>query len=382
MLIEDIPKQLAALLAQAKAQDLKPEDILTQEVQDHFSSNTELMNAREHIKDLEERDKDLTKRNEALQKEAQEAKRAATELPVDHKAALVDLKQAEHRETFYKDLMVQAEERATMYKTKWEEAITRQTKVDDAQNKIQSLEKEVVEHMATIAKLNGENRDISDIFDTERAKHLQTLENKEMKMMGMEKTICERDERIQELQLSNDHFEKTCMDLLALMESENGDATAAVNKKALKLERAEVQIADGDRLRMAIVSEIQPLRKFYERCFDVLHIHQGLFKQLFSVWHDEVTYVPDTLALSMNAATEELSKFSIVHDAMEAESIAGDEVREQLTTFAQNACRMQDTLTTITEDVVKFVEQLDKRPDLWAVMRYKYGKLVRGRGGY
>jgi chromosome segregation ATPase len=358
---------------------LKPEDVLPQEVQGHFSSNTELTTAREHIKGLEERDQDLTKRNEALQEEAKEAKQAAKDLPADHEARLVDLKQAEHHVTFYRGLMEQAEERATKYKKKWEEAIARQTKVDDAQNKIQSLEKEVAEHEATIVKLNNENRDVSDLFDAERAKYLQTLENKEKKLIETEKTIRERDEELKELRIQNNHFEETYTGLLALMESETGDATAAVNKKALKLERAEAQIAESDRLRMAIVSEIKPLRNFYERCFDVLLIHQRLFKQLFSVQHDEVTYVPDTLALSLEAATEDLSKFSVVHDAMEAGNIANDEVRKQLTTFEINARRMHDTLKTITGDVVQFVEQLDKRPDLMAVMRYKYGKLLRGR---
>ena len=377
VVVGDLQMQLAALLAQAKAQGFSPDDVLPKEVQEHFINTRELTTAKEYIKEVEEREQRLHDRNEALQQDLKKAKQAVEELPDDHEARLVDLKQAEHHVQFYKNLMTAAEERADKYQQRWQEAIVQQTAAGEKEKKILRLEEEVVDCQATITKLVQDNRSMTDIFEALRAKDLQALENKDMKLMEMEKAICETEGRYKKLEDESERFEETYTDILEQMDTETSNCADAINKSALKLDYAESAMRSHDKLRMATVSELQPLRRFYERCFDVLLIHQRLFKQLFSIERQEVSYVPDALQANLTSATSELEAYRVMRDAMHSEGLECDEVRDQLTALATSANLMHDSLGDITGDVIRFVTQLDKRPDLLTVMRFKFGKMVR-----
>jgi chromosome segregation ATPase len=373
VIVGDLQRQLASLLAQANSQGLNPKDVLPQEVEDHFvHSASELKAAKEYITEVEEREQLLHDCNDALQKELKKAKQAVKDLPADHEARLVDLKQAEHHIKFYKGLMDAAEDRATQYQQKWQEALAQQTAADETENKIHRLERELLDNRITITKLVEENRGMSNIFETLRAKDLRTLENKEMKLMEMEKAIRETEERYQKLEEESERFEQTYTGIVEQMDNETINCADAINKTAVKLDHAQSKIRRNEKLRMATVSEIQPLRRFYDRCFDILLIHQRLFVQLFSIERNEVTYIPDTLVSNLKSATSELEYFHVMRATMESEGVECDVVREQLTALAFSASRVHDSIQSIAADVMRFVTQLDRRPDLLTVMRFKY----------
>ena len=378
VVIADLQKQLSSLLAQAHAQELKPHDFLPREVQAHFDNTEDLATARDYIKEVDGQKHVLTERNEALQKELKDAKQAVEDLLADHQARLVDLKQAEYHVKFYKDLMDAAEDRASKYQQKWQEALAEQIAADEAENKIFRLKSELADSQTTITKLIEENRGMTKIFDTVREKDLRTLENNEMKLLEMTKTIRDTNERYKKLEDESERFEQTYTTIVEQMDSETVNCADAINKTALKLEKAQSAIHRNNRLRMATVSEIQPLRRFYDRCFNALLIHQTVLVQLFGIHRDEVVYSPDTLEANLKSATSELETFRVMRDTVELEGIECDEVRHQLNVLAVSANRMHETLGAIAGEVKRFLTALDESPSRLAVMRYKYVRLLRG----
>jgi hypothetical protein len=373
----DLQKRSSEIFAEAKAQGLQPQDVIPAEVQAYFQNTTELKTAKEYIKQLEENERSAYERSEGLEKELKQAKKALDDLPDDHNMRMVELGQAEHRVKFFQDLMNAAEERAVNYQKKWQEALAKQSAAHEKDEKIQRLEKEAVDYQLAIRKLADENRDLENIFEKIREKDLKALEAKELKLMEKEEAVRDIKEKYLTLADESNRFEETYTELVTTMDMETVHCAEAINKTALKLEHANIRIRENDQLRMATVSEIQPLRRFYERCFDILLIHQRIFQQLFSIKRQEVSYLPDALQATLKSATSELEVFHAMRQAMEIEGIAEDEVRDQLTAMSFSACRLHGSLQAISGDVMRFLKQLDERPSTLTLMRFKFKKLLR-----
>ncbi|KAF2247311.1 hypothetical protein BU26DRAFT_429332 [Trematosphaeria pertusa] len=366
----DLQKRLTAIFTEAKAQYIKPQDVIPPEVQAHFGDLKELKTAREYIKEVEEREMALVDRNEDLEKELKQAKQAVEDLPDDHKQRLIDLQQAQHQIKFYKDLMEYAEQRALNYQAKWQEALKKQATADEAQQKIERLEAECYDHKAVIVKLINENHGAHDIYDSIREKDLKALEDKEVKLMEMEKFVQETEDRYKQVEEEKDQFEQTYDGLIEKLDGETSEVAAALNNTSGRLRVAE-------RLRIATVSEVTPLRKFYESAHSIISIYQHIFQGLLNTEQPKVQWIPDALRASIDSAAKECEAFYFLRQAIDSEGIESDEVRDQINLLGRSAVRMHGSLEAIAGDVSRFLATLRRRPDVWQLVKMKFGILTR-----
>ncbi|KAF2792483.1 hypothetical protein K505DRAFT_246551 [Melanomma pulvis-pyrius CBS 109.77] len=368
--IDVLRKRMETMLTEAKASGHGIKNIIPKEMQDDFYHLRELKAAKEYIKEGEERAKKLQEEKSELAKQLSAAKKAVEELPEDHKQLKIDVGQRELEVTYYKGLMNAAEARANNFQQKWLCSVKEQAQSDEKDNRIETLELECTEHKALIYKLTNENQKATDVFEMLRDQHMNALEQKEKRLMELEKSIKETRDYSKHIEEENEGFEAAYNDLVRRLEAENGDCATALNKAAECIRNMEKE-------QCAAVSETVILRRFFNRCFSILSIHQGIFQQLLNNDQQKVIWLPDTLEGELNSSYKECEAFRYVHEAFENEGIQQDMVRDELLGLAISATRMQQLLGAISGDVSHFLIALRQKPDLWLAMRTKFGMFVR-----
>ncbi|KAF2864977.1 hypothetical protein BDV95DRAFT_600158 [Massariosphaeria phaeospora] len=377
--IGELQMQIAAVLAEVKSNQHKVQDVIPQEMLDHFQELNELKNAREYIKQAEEREAKLQEQNSELEKELKVAKQAVEDLPGDHMQLKTEYGLMENQADFYKNLATAAEERATKYQQQWQDAQKKQVAADNKQKTIQSLEKELEQEKSIILKLLEENRTIAATYDSMREQDFEKLAAKEEKLMELEHSIADMQEQYQNLEVESDVIEKQLTDVVVSLDTETKTSADAVNSLSNRIQARERHIQACQRRNAATVSEIVPLRNYYDHCYAIIQIYQRIFQSLLLPKENKPVWLPDTLQAALDSAYRELEAFHFVHAAMDSEGLGDEElaVKEHIEGVFGTAKKMQGALTGIAEDVKMFLGQLSQKPDLLNVMRMKFGMLRR-----
>ncbi|KAJ4288508.1 hypothetical protein N0V90_011745 [Kalmusia sp. IMI 367209] len=365
---EDLKKRMAAILAEATAQNLNLNDVIPSEVQDHFHGVAALRDAKNLIADLEEEKKELMEKTSDLGKQLKEAQQALENIPADQKALKVDLDQANRSVEFYHKLMDAAELRANQYQDKLREALQKQNDVEEHQKKIEMLENgnQALQYsMKNLVKENENGKVISD----------QMLERKEEKIMALEKcvrekdkVIMEKDETYEKLIEESSALEKQYERLVSMIDTSNCETANRLNITGVHLVAAE-------RLQEAIFAQIQPIRHFYVCANDVLNIYKTVFQQLLNTTEQNVSRLPDRLWENLTAAATSCLVFHKLRDETKFQGVLETTQHMQLTEMVFSAEDMLNSLTAIADDVNQFLSKLDHQPHLWQLIRMKFKNL-------
>jgi predicted component of type VI protein secretion system len=358
----DIRQTIASAYASANAAGYTLEDILPQEVQDHFQNLTQLNDARTYIKEVEEREKALEADNERLAKELREEKKKVEDLPEEHQQRITEVQMLKGNADFTTILMRREEERASDYQARWEKA---QRLVIELQAREKHGAETVLENeqlKRRIIQLLEDNRSLTELYHDLTEQNENELQDKILEVEAMK---CEV-EHYSALNQDNQAIEHTLSGVCEGLESENSDVAAQLNATSQRVHGLE-------RLNNATVSEVKILSRYFHRAFQVLSIYQKIFQDLISLDAKKTLYLPDDLQVTLHSAQNECDSFATMRKMMDLEGLKVDDVRSELDGMAREAYRMQGSLVDIAGDVRAFLHTLERKPDLRSVLRKKFG---------
>lgn len=165
----DMQKQLSHIVEEAKTKGYKIEDVIPENMQNHFSEMTELNAARQYIHEIQAREQDLQIDNNALRAKIKEKEAEINDQPAEFKALKVDLQQAYRQIDYYRDLSEDSQRRAQRYHRDLSLAVKDQIAFNEAIAKIERLQNELGQHQSTIRQLQTENERTAETFAHLRA---------------------------------------------------------------------------------------------------------------------------------------------------------------------------------------------------------------------
>lgn len=413
----EFQKQMAALVGAAKAKDLTLENILPQEMLEHFQEMIQLKEAQAYIKELEEREKKLQAANDTLTKDLDEKRAVIEDLPEEFKAMKVDLKQAKRQIILHKEIAEDARERAEHYQRQLKEVTNKQQTDASTTEKIEQLQIEIDDQQALITKLVEDSRTTNATFaqlrksdtkaiekkDKELAKKNMELADKDKKLAEKDKELAEKDEVLAQIRyefrkVSDDNvtsMETELNDTVSMMSDETDTMIEDLEKEDLELQEQnlnlEVQISTTKaqlhqlslsheqvissetrkaHLSAAAVTEIKPLTRFYKAMLQVLKS----YAELFQTSPDNVPNmsVIDTM---LEEASDALESYLEMNKLMRAgvEECENDDMdhialRKELESLAEYATDSQISVETIRHGFWDFLEQLSNEPKVLSTM--------------
>jgi hypothetical protein len=370
----DISRQLSQLVDVIKAQGLKFEDVMPDEMQVHFQDMVALKEARAYIKEVEGREKDLQASNASLLTQVEAKQAEIDDQPEEFKALKVDLQQSQRQIELYKGLADHHEARAERCQRRMEVACKAQTTALAEVDKIGRLERQLADCGTSVHKLLQENCALRDIHETELAKNLDLIEEKD----AIIATLNNRISQLKAVQITADEksneFNDQCYSLIDEIGLEATTAAEVVNSKSVKL--FELQ-ESHDQLCSAVASELAPLVRLYDHLFGVMEEFREIFR-CFSDPHSRVIpHIPQSLDGMLDAANDQLYAYQRVSDDIHTQllvhqyGLAQKKVIQQVDEIANAAAHICTGVEDFKEDISSFLDLLHKYPDTWATAKVR-----------
>jgi len=356
----DLQKQLSQIIVGAQAQGYTMEQVISEEMQDHFHEMAELKTARGFIREMEGREQVLQAENCELLAKLREKEQEIEDQPAAFKTLKVDLQQAHRTIEFHKEIADDATRRAKRAELNLNKAVRDLIASDELSAKIVRLQRELEQHQSTVRGLREDNQRAAEIFEALRAEDAKIIAAKDAELAA---TLSHSSQ----VETESEQFNETFTTLIESLETENCSSTALLNDKTLLLKKMET-------LYSVVVSEITPLNHFYARAFDMLQIFQALFKTLSNPDPSAIATLPQDLDALMTAARQDLTYYQEISNSMSgAGSLAEQEVRMQLRGIYASAKGMLMVYSVIKADIERFIGRLPSEPSTWASMKAKLG---------
>jgi hypothetical protein len=363
----DLQVQLSEIVVNARTQGYKMEDVIPEEMHDHFKQIGELRAAREYIQEMQARENDLQAENNDLQAKLREKESEIDDQPADFKALKVDLQQAHRQIEYYRELSEDSRRRAERYQTELSLAVTDQAAANEVIAWAERLEKELDQHQCTVRQLLAENERAAETFANLRAHDATLIAANEAKFAAILS-------HTSEVENESEQFSQTFTKLIHDLESEILSASASLNDKAALAHRTET-------LYNAIVSEVAPLDRFFSRAFRMLHVYEILFRSLSNPSASSIASLPLELDPLMEEASQDLYVYGEVHRTVcEDAGVAGEQIRTHLNGISKSANDMMESFGSVKADVATFLARLKKEPSTWAAMKAKFGTPNKRKG--
>jgi DNA repair exonuclease SbcCD ATPase subunit len=361
-----IQNKLSHIMSLIKAEGYKIEDVIPQEMQDHFSDMAALKEARQYITEIESREKQLQAENVDLSARLLIKETEITNLPEEFKALKIDLAQAQRRGDYYKELAENAQTRAERSQSRLTDLAKTQAATQDDARKIQRLESELADHAAAMFKLLEENRALKDLQDTQQEQEHKLVDEKNAQIADLVNQINMLEvEKLEAVELS-EKVSETYDTLIQSIEEETLTAADVLNRHSVSLVD---MVKSNDQLYSTIATEIVPLNSFFDHAFSIMAIYQAIFQDLVDPNCTAIADLPQALDTTLDAANEDLLRFQVVSTALQNEGLAQERIRRQVADMAQIAARMYITLDGIRKDVSDFLNLLRSNPNAWLVMK-------------
>ncbi|KAL6157073.1 hypothetical protein ACJQWK_06865 [Exserohilum turcicum] len=364
---ENLQRQIAQLISDARAQGHEMEQIVPKEVQIHFRATNELKEAQELIEQLEAREKDLQATNAALQTSLKASEEILAAKINDIENCEVDLNQARHQINYYQELSQDSRRRAERYQSSLALATKNQVtaselsaKNDQLLAKNEHLQRELMNQESTIRQLQDENQRAAEIFASLRAEDVKA-------MAAIEARLAELESHASVVETESEAFSEVFSNLVEKLECENTTAASLLNDKGVLLRKMEL-------LYNVVASEISPLNRFFGRAFQMLQIYQNLFQKLSDPCVSGVGSLPQDLDALMEGAGQDIHAYHEMHEIFSYDGgMAEEHIRDELKSMSQSADAMLGSLRFIKRDVEGFLTRLHKEPGTWLAMKARFG---------
>ncbi|KAF2034040.1 hypothetical protein EK21DRAFT_57209 [Setomelanomma holmii] len=362
----NIQKQLSHVLSLINAEGYNLEEVMPQEMQDHFTDMAALKEAKAYIKEIEAREKQLQAENADLSAKLSLKQAEIDDQPEEFKALQVDLAQAQRHIDYYKKLADDAQDHAERYERKMREAVKGQATADDEGRKIQRLERELADYAAATFKLLEQNRAMAEHRDTQQEREQAFIDEKNAQIADLinHANMLEV-EKLEAVELS-EKVSETYDSLIQNLEEETLTAAEVLNRHSVSLIE---MVKSNDQLYSAVASEMAPLKSFFDHAYNTMAIYQEVFQSLADPNCGSIESLPQALDLTLDAANEDILRFQLISVALQDDGTAQEKVRGQVSDLAQIAARMYITLEGIKDDISDFLNRLQSDANAWLSLK-------------
>lgn len=397
-------KQLAVLVAAAKANNLKFKDIVPDDLQEEFLEKKQLKEALEHIKDLEDREKELRAAKETLAKELDEKQSEIDNLPTEYQSMKIDLQQAQRQISLHKDTITDLNKRVERYRAQAKDIVDTKQADAAAAEKIENLQMGIKDQQTVINKLMDDNRKSEVMFKQLREADASALERKDNLLAKKDKELAKKEDLLAELRqrAQKTHNATVARDGIVFVSSDDDDGTKtlvdasqdellatqeqnidllqrnlslSVQNRALEEQHIQMKtqlyqtLASqeySDRSFAAIVSETKTLFRFYQASSQVL----GSFAKSFSSSKADIPSLA-YIESQLDAAQEALNGYFEVQKVVRAinnqpDKNAMDQVAlyKELDSLAATASDSASSLEILHSGLWSFLNQLSHDPKM------------------
>ncbi|KAJ4364764.1 hypothetical protein N0V95_000712 [Ascochyta clinopodiicola] len=358
-------KQIVALMAAAKAENLNFEDVLPAKILEHFEVMTELKAARELIKELDDRGGQLQTANETLTKKLSHKQKEIDDLPEEFKALKVELHQAQRQITLHKTMSEDSRQRSERYQRQLKETAAKQQTDASAADKIERLQAEVQDQQTIIAKLVEENQAAEAMSAQLRESDLKALAQKDKQLAKKVEELTGKNELLAKLDKELDEaFSLMTCDTEMLVDDPQEEPTVVQQEN---LQHAGSSTRREAQFSAAIISEMKPLNRFYQAVFQVVNAFAMIFQATSIKDIPPVSYIGDQL----DAAQIALGDYIDIKDMMRAsiEELGGNDMDQiallhELDVLAASATNSQIDLEVVHMGFWNFLNQLSDDPKM------------------
>jgi hypothetical protein len=362
----DLRKQLSQVFNTIKAQGYRFEEVMPGAMQDHLHDMIALKEAQAYIKEMGIREKTLQDENASLLAKLKVKQVDIDDQPEEVKALKVDLQQAQHQIDYYKGLADHAQIRAERYQRKLAETSKSQIAANDDARRMQRLERDIADREVAMFKLLEENRNMTNLYETQREQDKILLQEKDDTIVAMvnhaKQLVSQNVEAIDD-QVKVSEAQDALIDTL---EENSITATEAFNRNSAKLLN---QLRESDQLHSAIASELKPLHFFYESVLNILGVYQSIFHDLSDSSVSTMPTIPQILDASMDTANDELYSWQHMSTDLHAHCSVQGEVLRQVDDMANVAARMYTGLESMKDVVSGFLDRLHNDPKGWVTAK-------------
>jgi hypothetical protein len=366
----DLQKQISQVLSTVQSQGYKIEDVIPEEMQDHFQEMTSLKEARQYITEVEARERDLQVENTELLKKLEIKQAEIDNQPEEFKTRTVDLQQAKRSVDYYKGLADDSQVRVDRYQRKLADAAKQLNVTDEANRTIQRLQAELEDQRVIRVQLEQEYRMNEKIAegkdaiiaekDVRLASILTYLHQIERDKAQLEQDKIELTETftrdrftLEAAMVDNEKVSTACESLIETLEQETQSVTNAINRNTLI----------NNAFCSTIMEQIVPLNRFYDRVHSVLIIYREFFQQLSAPNPPNSYDLPKSqLDSALNTAMAELISWQRV-PAIRPDGPAQEILYTHVDHMAATAGTLYMGLEDIRDEVVRFLHRLCNDPD-------------------
>lgn len=369
----EIQTQLSALFTTIKAQGFKLEDVLPQEMQDHFQDMTALKDARGYIKEIEAQEKELHAANATLKAQLQAKQAEIDDQPAEFKALEVELQQAKRRIDYYKAISEHEQARADRCERKLKEVTKLQTAAEDDARKIQRLQKDVADREASAFKLLEQNRSLTAQYEAELERSAKLIEEKDNAIFALRHLANRLEAEKIQVDESSEEEIGTYGSLLETLEQEKESSAQVANSKTVMFYS---QQEFNDKLYSTITSELIPLNRFFDQVIDILAAYQNVFKDISDPHSLSTTRIPQDIYTLLDIADEHICAYEQISADLQANSdvkkygLAQEAVVNQVGEIAKAAGLVLNELNIFTNGMRAYLERARSDSKPW---RFGFG---------
>ncbi|KAH7066858.1 hypothetical protein BKA63DRAFT_480318 [Paraphoma chrysanthemicola] len=371
-----LQKQLSHIMSVAKAEGYRLEEIMPEEILDHFNKMTALKESKEYIKEVESREKDLLAENAGLSKQISLKEAEIDNLPEEFKALKIDLAQALRRCEYYEKLAEDSEIRLERSQHKLTELAKLRSATEDDARKMQRLESELVKHEAAVFKLLEQNRAMADLQDAQQELEQERVDERDARIAELiihANTL--EAEKLEAVELS-DKVSETYDTLIQSLEEETLSAADKLNRHSVSLFQ---MVKSNDQLYSTISSEIAPLTSFFHHASSIMGIYQNTIQHLVDPKCNTFADLPPSIDNTLDAANEDLLRFKEMSLALSNQGLAEEKVRDQVGDLAKLAADMYLMLEGMKSDLTGFLCRLRGDTPAWLASKGLEGIPRAGR---
>ncbi|OAL44394.1 hypothetical protein IQ07DRAFT_578654 [Pyrenochaeta sp. DS3sAY3a] len=364
----EFQKALSKTLAEVKASGYKFEDVLPEEMADHFQEMTDLKTAREYIKEVELRESELKAENAVLLNKLATAKTSPGEEAEEYEMVKVDLQLANRRISYYQKLADTAEQKAAKYERQWKEAATELKFTVKAAKQHEKLGIELSDLQTAYLEMSKQNNDLLEHVEWERQECQKMIDKKEVQCRTMIEAkdkelavMATKVAKVEKVEAEDEAFSQAHTELIEMLQTQNSEAAF------------EEKLSKQDALYCAVKSEMVPLRQFYDTVCEVLKLYQAIFQNFSDPKAKLFTRLPLSLDHLMTAAADYVDVYRSMHQTLQGGGVVDEAVRNELQIMGNNATEMYNRLTAIHEYVTKLLECLEPEPTVRVTKKARAG---------
>ncbi|KAH9870213.1 hypothetical protein J1614_007136 [Plenodomus biglobosus] len=351
----DLRKQLSSLLALIKAQGLKFEDVVAEEMLDHLPGLTELAEARTYIVELEGREQISQAGISDLLTKLKAKEMELLDQPSNFKSLEIELQQAQRHIQVYKGISDDATKRADRLQKKLDDFQSKQAISDSISSKVEILQAHLHEQVSDYQKLLQKHNQAAEIAEKQREQYQHAFNAQRECLQGI---INEKTEALSDATAENARVEAEAQALsdaytavINTLEIDHANVSAAVNEKALQLRKKDV-------IYRSIQTEIEPLKEFSVHASEILEVYRAFAHSLFN----PISSTPVRLGQDFTTLLNHMADDLDLYEKAAKDPVSGKAphalIREYLDTIATKDGLLWDALSDIQADVLNYIARL------------------------